>query len=101
VDGLNEYLGRCLALRSWAQSRGLALSGGQQHLELPDREIGEQPDSSAMMVPAGEVGLFLGTVIINSMAGERWRLWRRETARSSGWSPSRLISRTEAVRDVF
>jgi hypothetical protein len=74
VDGLNEILGRWPALRSWAAGYGLALSGVPEDLQLLDQEIGEWPDD-AVMTLAGEVGLFLGTVIVTSAPDARWRVW--------------------------
>jgi hypothetical protein len=44
-------------------------------LQLLDREIGEQRPDAAMTALVGEIGLFLGTVIINSATGARWRVW--------------------------
>lgn len=75
VDGLNELLGRWPALRSWAEGQGLALSGVPEDLQLLDQEIGEQRHDAGMTALASEVGLFLGTVIINSAAGARWWVW--------------------------
>jgi hypothetical protein len=71
VDGLNELLGRWPGLRRWAEGHGLALSGVPEDLQLLDREIGEQRPDAAMTALVGEVGLFLGTVIINSAADAR------------------------------
>ena len=62
-------------MRSWAESYGLALSGVPEDLELLDQEIGERPDDAVMTGLAGEVGLFLGAVIVNSAVGARWRVW--------------------------
>jgi Family of unknown function (DUF6278) len=75
AGGLNAHLGLCPALRSWAQSRGLALSGVPHDLELLDDEIGEQDHDALMAAPASDAGLFLGTVIVNNAAGARWRVW--------------------------
>lgn len=75
VQLLKEHLELCPSLRSWAESRGLALTGVPGDLQLPDQEIGEQPCDALTAAPATDVGLFLGTVIINSGAGARWRVW--------------------------
>jgi hypothetical protein len=75
VAGLSEHLGRLPALRSWAESHGLALSGVPEDLDLLDELIGEQPHDAVVSALVGEVGLFLGTVIINSAPGARWRVW--------------------------
>ena len=73
--GLNELLGRWPALRSWAEARGLALSGVPEDLQQLDREIGKQDRDPVTTALANEAGLFLGAVIINSAAGARWRVW--------------------------
>jgi hypothetical protein len=75
VSGLNELLGRWAALRSWAEARGIALSGVPDDLLLLDQEIGEQPRDPVLTKLANEVGLFLGTMIINNVEGARWRVW--------------------------
>jgi Family of unknown function (DUF6278) len=75
ADGLNGLVGRWPALLTWAGSRGLALSGVPDELQLLDHEIGEQPHDAAVTQLAGEIGLFLGTVIINSSSGAQWSVW--------------------------
>ncbi len=78
-DQLNEVLGRCEGLDSWARMRGFVLSGIPQDLELLDQAIDERPVgefNAPGALPEGEVGLFLGAVIIASLWGARWRLWR-------------------------
>jgi hypothetical protein len=75
AEGLSEHLGRWPALTRWAESHGLELSGVPEDLPLLDREIGAQPHDAVMTALVGEVGLFLGTVIIDSAAGARWRVW--------------------------
>lgn len=72
---MNELLGRWPGLRRWAEGHGLALCGVPEDLQLLDQEIGEQPHDAAMTALAGEVGLFLSTLIINRAAGARWRVW--------------------------
>jgi hypothetical protein len=75
ATGPDDHLGRGPALRSWAESHGLALNGVPEDLQLLDEVLGEQPHDVVMSALAGEVGLFLGSVIINGAAGARWRLW--------------------------
>ena len=75
VDELNAHLGLCPALRSWAQGHGLALSGVPQDLRVLDDEIGEQDHDALMAALANDIGLFLGTVIIDNAAGARWQVW--------------------------
>jgi hypothetical protein len=73
--GLNDHLGRWPALHSWADSHGLVLSGVPEDLQLLDEVISEQLHDVVASALVGEVGLFLGSVIINSAAGARWRVW--------------------------
>jgi hypothetical protein len=81
------------ALRSWAEGYGLALSGVPEDLELLDQEIGKRSDDAVMTGLAGEVGLFLGTVIVNSAAGARWRACgQRPSGSSDGVGPCSLTS---------
>jgi hypothetical protein len=78
ADTLGDLLGGCERLRSWARRRGFALSGTPEDLELLDQAIDEQPIGgfdAPRALAESEVGLFLGTVIIESLAGARWRLW--------------------------
>jgi hypothetical protein len=72
---LNDHLRRWPALRSRAESHGLALSGVPEDLQRLDEVIGEQPHDAVVTALVGEVGLFLSTVIIYSAAGARWRVW--------------------------
>ncbi len=74
-DQLQELLGRCEELRSWARMHGLALSGIPEDLEPLDQAIGEWPADARLPALGNETGLFLGTVIIASVVGARWRVW--------------------------
>jgi hypothetical protein len=49
-------------------------TGIPEDLPLLDRAISQQADDAEMMLSAPEVGVYLGTVIINSVAGARWRV---------------------------
>lgn len=73
-DHLHELLGRCEQLRRWARMHGLVLSGIPEDLELLDQVIDELPPMEPP-APGNEAGLFLGTVILASVAGARWRVW--------------------------
>jgi hypothetical protein len=75
ADGLHEHLGQCQQLRAWAEGRGLALSSIQADLRWLDQEIDAESGDAETMPSASEVGLFLGTVIINSSPGAQWRVW--------------------------
>jgi hypothetical protein len=77
-DTMNDHFGRCEGLRNWARMRGFALSGIPEDLELLDQAIDERPIGAfndPWCQAEGEVGLFLGTVIVASLAGACWRLW--------------------------
>ena len=80
---LEDLLGRCDRLRAFARAHGFELDGSPQDLALLDRAIDETTDH-ANSEPGGpsrtgaalaEAGLFLGSVIVATVAGARWRLW--------------------------
>ena len=82
-EHLDDLLGRCGQLRSFARAHGFELDGSPQDLALLDRAIDETTDH-ANSEPGGpsrtgaalaEAGLFLGSVIVATVAGARWRLW--------------------------
>jgi hypothetical protein len=72
---LDELLGRCERLRSWARTRGFVLSGVPADLALLDQAIGERRHDRDIAALGTEAGLFLGTVIIAKCRGARWRMW--------------------------
>jgi hypothetical protein len=74
-DHLHELLGRCERLRGWASARGFVLSGVPEDLELLDQAIDEWRNDTETAALANEAGLYLGTVIIASAVGARWRVW--------------------------
>jgi Family of unknown function (DUF6278) len=80
---LAELLGGCDRLRAFARAHGFELDGGPQDLRLLDQaideainqatsELGGPPQTGAALT---EAGLFLGSVIVATVAGARWRLW--------------------------
>ena len=82
-EHVDELLGRCDQLRSFARPHGFELDGSPADLGLLDRAIGEAIDqaSSELGGPSQispvltEAGLFLGTVIVATLTGAYWRLW--------------------------
>jgi hypothetical protein len=74
-ERLDELLGRCPALRGWARGRGVTLSGVPEDLELLDQAIEDRDQQAQIVALANEAGMFLGTVIVASAAGARWRVW--------------------------
>ena len=80
---LGELLGRCEQLRTWARAHGLELDGDPEELGLLDQALEEAIDQargelggpSRIAAVANQAGLFLGTVIIATVPGARWRPW--------------------------
>ena len=74
-DHLDELLGRSERLRSWAWARGFVLRGVPEDLALLDQAIDQWRGDGQIAALGNEAGLFLGTVIIASVAGARWQVW--------------------------
>jgi Family of unknown function (DUF6278) len=78
-QSLAEHLGRCDRLRTFARDHGFELEGSPHDLGLLDRAIGEATDPAqcgpSQAAALAEAGLFLGSVIVATVAGARWRLW--------------------------
>lgn len=76
---LRELLGRWESLRDWARHQGLDLDAVPADLALLDEAIDRVTDEhgrhTSMSAVGNEVGLFLGTVIVSTVPGTRWRLW--------------------------
>jgi hypothetical protein len=76
LDGL---LGRCEQLRTWTRAHGFGLDGVPDDLALLDQALdqasGELGGPLRITVVGNQAGLFLGTVIIATVPGTRWRLW--------------------------
>jgi len=80
---LGELLGRCDRLRAFARAHGFELAGSPEDLSLLDHAIDEATDqaNSGLGGPPrigaaqAEAGLFLGSVIVATVAGAQWRLW--------------------------
>jgi len=82
-EQLGELLGRCDQLRAFARAHGFELEGSPQDLGSLDQAIdeatgqgtGELGGPSRIGAALAEAGLFLGSVIVVTVAGARWRLW--------------------------
>ena len=78
-EQLGELLGRCDQLRAFTRAHGFELDGSPEDLGLLDRAIDEATGGlggpSRTGAALAEAGLFLGSVIIATVAGARWRLW--------------------------
>jgi Family of unknown function (DUF6278) len=80
---LDELLGRCEQLRAFARAHGFELDGSPEDLAVldwaideavavADRELGGR---SRVVAIGTEAGLFLGSVVVVTVADARWRLW--------------------------
>jgi uncharacterized protein DUF6278 len=82
-EQLGELLGRCDQLRAFARAHGFELDGSPEDLgpldqaidEATDQGTGELGGPSRIGAALTEAGLFLGSVIVATVAGARWRLW--------------------------
>jgi Family of unknown function (DUF6278) len=79
LEQLGELLGRCDQLRALARAHGFELDGSPEDLALLDQAIdqasGELGGPSRIAAALSEAGLFLGSVIVATVAGACWRLW--------------------------
>ncbi len=80
---LGELLGRCDQLRAFVRAHGFELDGSPEDLGPLDQAIDEATDQatselgglSRIGATLNGVGLFLGSVIVATVEGARWRLW--------------------------
>jgi hypothetical protein len=64
-------------LRQWSLAHGVVLNDDAQSLELLDAHIDEwhaDPSHFESVDLGNGVGIYLGNVILNSVAGSRWRV---------------------------
>jgi len=88
-EQLGELLGRCGQLRAFARAHGFELEGSPQDLGPLDQAIDGACDQAASELGGpsqtaaalAEAGLFVGSVIVGTVAGAHWRLWPSRTAR--------------------
>ena len=83
-ERLGDMLGECEQLRTWARTHGgfelenipedlpLLDSALDQAIELARSELG---GGSRIALLGTQAGLYLGTVIVVTVSGARWRLW--------------------------
>jgi hypothetical protein len=78
-DVLRDLLGHCDRLQDWARVQGFGLEPEPADLalldEAIDRVIDLQGRHTQMSAIGNEAGRFLGTVIVSTIHGARWRLW--------------------------
>jgi Family of unknown function (DUF6278) len=103
LEQLGELLGRCGQLRAFARAHGFELDGSPEDLgpldqaidEATDQGTGELGGPSRIGAALTEAGLFLGSVIVATVAGVRaggcgrtgipWCTWHR--AATWTWPP--------------
>jgi hypothetical protein len=82
-EQLAVALSRCDHLRTWTRTRGFELDDTPEDLGLLDQALNELTGEArgelggpARAVRLGlEAGRFLGTVLVVTVPGARWRLW--------------------------
>lgn len=65
-------------LRQWSAAHGVVLNDDAQSLELLDAHVdewNEDPSHYESVDLGNGVGIYLGNVILNTVAGTRWRVW--------------------------
>ncbi|MCE7081604.1 DUF6278 family protein [Streptomyces sp. ST2-7A] len=73
ADGVTELLAECPLLRERAADQGVVLSGDPESLALLDQLPPLwREDPEELPALATDAGLYLGTVIVRSLAGARW-----------------------------
>lgn len=89
-EGLAELLSECELLRAQAQDAGIELDDSAASLEALDqlqpRWRGDEETESWL---GNDAGLYLGTVVVRTVAGARWEIW------SNGQPVVRLASGRE------
>ncbi|MBY8885876.1 DUF6278 family protein [Streptomyces sp. PTM05] len=74
-DGLAELLAECEALRSLAYDSGLELDDSADSLAALDQVMPRWRDDPERMARLGnDAGLYLGTVVVHTVPGARWRV---------------------------
>jgi hypothetical protein len=82
VGGAAELLAECDLLRARASEAGVELDDTARSLELLDQLPPRWRDTDDPEELAGlgnDAGLYLGTVIVRTVPGAAWRLWRDGT----------------------
>jgi hypothetical protein len=75
VDG---PLADSVRLKTWSLSHGVVLNDDSEGLEALDTNLDEwfaDPSHHQLFGLANEVGIYLGNVIVKSVAGAHWKVW--------------------------
>lgn len=74
--GIGQLLSECELLRDLAADSGFALDDSPASLEALDQLLPrwrEDPDVQPWL--GNDAGLYLGTVVVRTLAGARWQVW--------------------------
>jgi hypothetical protein len=77
-DGFENLELSCDGLRRWSSEHGLELDDAPESLTLLDERLdiwNSDHTHHGRVDLSNEVGIYLGTVVINSLEGSRWRVW--------------------------
>ncbi|MER5750841.1 DUF6278 family protein [Streptomyces sp. NPDC002088] len=75
-EGVAELLSECELLRSQASQEGVQLDDSVASLEALDQLVPRWRDDEEVLPWLGnDAGLYLGTVIVRTVAGAVWEVW--------------------------
>ncbi|MFD9108022.1 DUF6278 family protein [Streptomyces bottropensis] len=76
-EGLGELLAECELLRAQAAQAGVRLDDSASSLEALDQLVPRWRDDEETAAWLGnDAGLYLGTVVVRTVPGARWEIWR-------------------------
>ncbi|WP_155057311.1 DUF6278 family protein [Streptomyces blattellae] len=76
AEGIAELLSECELLRSQASKEGVRLDDSAASLEELDQLVPRWRDDEEILPWLGnDAGLYLGTVIVRTVAGAAWEIW--------------------------
>ncbi|MET7603565.1 DUF6278 family protein [Streptomyces avermitilis] len=94
-EGVAELLSECELLRSQAEQAGVELDDSATSLEALDQLLPRWRDDEEILPWLGnDAGLYLGTVIVRTVAGADWEIWTngRPTVRLAGGREVDVVS---------
>ncbi|GAB2918563.1 DUF6278 family protein [Streptomyces heilongjiangensis] len=75
-ERIAELLSECELLRAQAQQAGVELDDSADSLEALDQLVPRWRDDEETAAWLGnDAGLYLGTVVVRTVAGARWEIW--------------------------
>lgn len=76
AQGLADLLAECELLRSQAAEHGVELDDSTRSLEAIDQLLPRwRDDPDGLEWLGNDAGLYLGTVMVRTVPGARWKLW--------------------------